>query len=161
MASWRWFGNLHRALYRATSGRMGGKLIGLDMLLLTTTDDGWPHLAMLSVGELLAVGRTSLRAALWPSSTATRNLTASGQATIALIHEGVAYYVRCRARRGGDLDVPSSQDGLAYFALEIADILEDVVPYAELTSGITFRLADAAESLPRWHERVEALRRAE
>ena len=37
MASWRWFGNLHRALYRATSGRMGGKLIGLDMLLLTTT----------------------------------------------------------------------------------------------------------------------------
>lgn len=152
--------NLPDSLSGLLAGRDLAAKEGITVLLLTTTDDGWPHAAMLSVGELLAVGEARLRAALWPTSTATRNLTASGQATLALVHAGVAYYVRCRAQRGDDLDVPSSPDGLAYFALEIEDILEDVVPYAELTSGITFRLAETAESLPRWQERVEALRRA-
>ena len=148
----------------ALSGLLDGSDLaskeGVTALLLTMTDDGWPHLAMLSVGELVAVGPGSMRAALWPTSTATRNLTTTEQATIALVHKGVAYYVRCRSHRGDDLDVPSSDAGLAYFALEIADILEDVVPYAELTGGITFRLADTEQSLPRWRERVEALRRA-
>lgn len=37
MASWQWFGRLHRTVYRATGGRVGGRLVGLDMLLLTTT----------------------------------------------------------------------------------------------------------------------------
>ena len=32
---------------------------GLTFLFLTITADGWPHLAMLSVGELLAVGPRS------------------------------------------------------------------------------------------------------
>lgn len=37
MANWQWFGRIHRAVYRATGGRIGGNLVGLDMLLLTTT----------------------------------------------------------------------------------------------------------------------------
>ena len=133
---------------------------GTTLLLMTVTEDGWPHVAMLSVGELLAVDAERLRAALWPNSTATRNLTAVGQATIALVHKGVAYYLRCRARRGADLDVPSSEAGLSYFELELEDILEDVVPYAELTSGITFTLADGSAGIARWDERIAALRAA-
>ncbi len=37
MASWQWFGNLHRAVYRVTNGRVGAQLVGRPMLLLTTT----------------------------------------------------------------------------------------------------------------------------
>jgi deazaflavin-dependent oxidoreductase (nitroreductase family) len=37
MASWQWFGRVHRGLYRATHGRIGARLAGLPMLLLTTT----------------------------------------------------------------------------------------------------------------------------
>ena len=37
MANWQWFGRIHTRVYRATGGRIGGSLIGLDMLLLTTT----------------------------------------------------------------------------------------------------------------------------
>lgn len=37
MANWQWFGSIHRAVYRATGGRIGGSLVGLDMLLITTT----------------------------------------------------------------------------------------------------------------------------
>ncbi|MCY4087836.1 MAG: hypothetical protein OXG37_13380 [Actinomycetia bacterium] len=45
-------------------------------LLGTTNDDGWPHVAMMSVGELAAVDPHRPRAALWRSSTATANLGA-------------------------------------------------------------------------------------
>ena len=37
MASWSFVGRIHRAVYRATGGRLGARLAGLDMLLLTTT----------------------------------------------------------------------------------------------------------------------------
>lgn len=37
MAGWQWFGKLHCASYRATGGILGGKLLGLEVLLLTTT----------------------------------------------------------------------------------------------------------------------------
>jgi len=37
MANWDWFGRIHRAVYRASGGRVGARLAGLDMLLLTTT----------------------------------------------------------------------------------------------------------------------------
>lgn len=133
---------------------------GLTFLLLTVTEDGWPHVAMLSVGELLAVSPKRLRAALWPESTATRNLAASGRATIALVHGGAGYYLRCEARRGPDLELESSPAGLAFFELEIHDILEDTVPYATLTSGTTFVLADPGESMARWEDRITALRTA-
>jgi deazaflavin-dependent oxidoreductase (nitroreductase family) len=37
MANWSFVGTLHRGIYRATGGRVGARLAGLDMLLLTTT----------------------------------------------------------------------------------------------------------------------------
>lgn len=37
MASWAFVGRIHRAIYRASGGRVGARLAGLDMLLLTTT----------------------------------------------------------------------------------------------------------------------------
>lgn len=152
--------NLPNALRQLLDGDdLAGKE-GSTLLLLTVTEEGWPHVVMLSVGELLAVASDRLRAALWPASTATPNLTSTRQATIAVIHEGAAYYLRCRAHRGADLHVPSGGAGLAFFELELDDILEDIVPYAELTSGISFRLADASEGIVRWDERIAALRAA-
>ena len=37
MASWQWFGRLHERVFRATKGRLGGSLMGMPVLLLTTT----------------------------------------------------------------------------------------------------------------------------
>lgn len=37
MANWAFVGRLHRAIYEATGGRIGARLAGLDMILLTTT----------------------------------------------------------------------------------------------------------------------------
>ena len=123
------------------------------------TEDGWPHLAMLSVGEVLATGPRELRLALWRSSTATANLTRAGQATLALVHDGTGYYLRCSARRGPDLELEQSGP-LAYFVARVEDVLEDNVGYAVLESGIQYRLARPEQVLPRWREAIAALRTA-
>ena len=36
MANWLWFTRVHCALYRSTHGMLGGNLMGIHMLLLTT-----------------------------------------------------------------------------------------------------------------------------
>jgi deazaflavin-dependent oxidoreductase (nitroreductase family) len=48
MISWLW--RLHRWVYRLSGGRVGGRLLGLPMLLLTTTGrrSGQPHTTALT-----------------------------------------------------------------------------------------------------------------
>src|SRR5690348_894009 len=94
---------------------------GLTFLLLTNDEDNWPQVAMLSVGELIAVNARSLRAGLWLHSSSTKQLTRAGKATLVLVANGNGYYVRLRAQRGADLDLGG--DGrLAYFTLEVEDV---------------------------------------
>lgn len=126
-------------------------------LLVTTGGDGWPHVAMLSVGEILARDLSHLRAALWLHSTTTRNLERAGQALLVVVASPNAYYVRLAAERGADLDLGA--DGrLACFALRVEDVLEDAADYAALTSGITFRLNRPDAVVPRWQHTIDALR---
>ena len=132
---------------------------GLTFLLLSTTEDGWPHLAMLSVGEVLAVDDRRLKLALWRNSTAAGNLTRTERATLALVHGGAGYYLRLSTRRGPDVQAPLS-GRLAYFVGTVEDMIADEAPYAILTSGVTFRPKDPADVVPRWEELIEALRAA-
>ncbi|HEV7664153.1 MAG TPA: pyridoxamine 5'-phosphate oxidase family protein [Chloroflexota bacterium] len=128
-------------------------------LLVTADEAGWPHLAMLSLGELVAVDPHTLRAGLWLNSTTTRNLGRDGRALLAVVAEGNGYYVRLTASRGADLDL--GPDGrLAYFVLHIDEVLLDAAEYATLTSGVTFRLHQPKDVLPRWQHAIAALRAA-
>jgi hypothetical protein len=131
--------------------------VGETFLLLTTGEDGWPHMAMLSVGELLLADPSTLRAALWLHSTATRNLTRERRGLLALVHHGAGYYLRCEAVRGPDLDL-GENGRLAYFELRLQDVLEDAVNYAVLTSGMTFALNNPEQVLARWQHTVDAMR---
>src|SRR3954471_21254505 len=78
----------------------------LTILVLSGTHDAWPHLAMVSLGEIVAVNARALRLALWPNSTAATNVWREQRTTLALIHNGAAYSIRCAARRGADLLLP-------------------------------------------------------
>jgi hypothetical protein len=132
---------------------------GLTFLLLTTDEVGWPHMAMLSVGELLAIDAKTLRAGLWLHSSSSKNLTRAGRAMLTLIANGNGYYVRLVAQRGADLDLGA--DGrLAYFVMHVEDVQEDSADYATLTSGVTFRLKQPEQVVPRWQHTVDALRAA-
>src|SRR4051794_26654346 len=112
----------------------------LTVLVLSNTNDQWPHLAMVSLGEIVAINARSLRLALWPTSTAARNVWHEQRTTLALVHGGAAYYLRCYARRGADLLLPGDVGQLACFGLRVEEITEDAAPYATLTSGVAFRL---------------------
>ncbi len=131
--------------------------VGLTILALLNTVDDWPHLAMVSVGEVVVVGPREIRLALWPQSTATASLTQSRRVTLALVWEGAAYYLRCSAERLGDMH-PSGFHRVAAFRLRVEEAQQDVAPYAELTSGVTFRLKNPDDVLPRWRATVDALR---
>jgi hypothetical protein len=132
-------------------------LEGLTFLVLTTTEDGWPHLAMIGVGEIVALGPRDLRLALWRNSTASQNLTRTGRFTLAFVHAEAGYSLRCSARRGPDLEVEGA-GRLAYFAAQVEDAIVDVAPYATLTTGVRYELKDPPSVLPRWEDTVRALR---
>ncbi len=129
---------------------------GQTVLLLTVDEAGWPRVAMLSAGELLATGERDLRLALWPDSRSAANLGRTGRATLALVRAGAGWYLRCAARRGPDLRAAGRR--LASFALTVEEALEDAVPYAELTGGIELRLADPATAIAAWRATVAAMR---
>jgi hypothetical protein len=147
---------LPAALMPLLDGRDLSSREGLTVLALTVGAEGWPYVAMLSVGEVLAAGDREIRLAMWPGSTSTANLTRTGQATLMLVHEGVGYYLRLSAQRLADLTIGGAPR--AFFRATIEEVLEDVVAYATITSGLTFRLVDRAKVLPGWEETVRALR---
>jgi hypothetical protein len=146
------------AVQEALDGSGVSEAEGTVYVLAVPREDGWPHLSMLSVGELLLVDPRTIRAALWPGSTSTHLLTETGRATMAVVQGGAAYYLRCEARRGDDIVFPSGTRKLAYFEFEVVEVRSDEVPYADLTSGITYRLKDPDTVAARRREIIEALR---
>jgi hypothetical protein len=114
---------------------------------------------VLSVGELLAVDEQVLHVGLWLQSSSSKTLTRTGQATLVLVANGNGYYIRLNATRGPDLDL-GNEGRMAYFTLEVEDVQEDSADYATLTSGVTFKLKDARQVVPRWQHTVDALRAA-
>ncbi len=142
-------------LRRRLDGRLTAQ-VGFTVLLLTVSPEGWPRVAMLSPGEVLARRRT-LRLALWPESAATANLARTRRCTLAAVAGGSGWYLFCSARSFGHLEVGGRL--LAGFQLRVEQVLEDRVPYAALTGGIRYRLSDPEQVLPLWKETVAALRK--
>ncbi len=147
------------ALVRLFSGNdLRGK-IGFAALLVTPSAvDSYPHPAIVTPGELVAGDAQTLRVALYENSTASRNLRANGAGTLALAHEGAAYYVKFDAEPYPN-EAPEFA-GQAVFTLRTRHVLKDAEEGAEVTSSFTFKdLAGDAALLGRWEPLVGALRR--
>ncbi len=128
---------------------------GHTFLLLTAAEGDWPHTAMLSAGEVLAVDG-SLRLALWPGSATTANLTENGRASLLCVVPPATYQLRLEARRLPDVSVTGRPRAL--FEAAIVEALEDTVAYANVTSGIHFELVDQAATLASWSAAAAAMR---
>lgn len=145
---------LPRELVALLDGRDLDSKVGLTVQLMTVDADGWPRVALLSVGELVALGPRGLRMALWSSSKTTENLTRSGIGTLAMVYEGSAHSVTIEAVRAADL---AGSTPLAVFDARVQEHRSDRVSYAVLTHGIGFDLEDADASLARWRTTVDSL----
>jgi hypothetical protein len=127
-------------------------------LRLSTIDaEGWPHAALLSVGDMVAMPNGNIRFVLFPQSGTVANLARDGRLTLTLSLDGGMCELRMRARR---LNHSSKEVPLAFFDAEIEVVRHHAAPYAEVTGGITFALHEPEAVLPRWKRQIEALRTA-
>lgn len=130
--------------------------VGLTILVLSELQAGWPHLAMVSVGELVVAADGRLALALWPTSTCAANLARTGRATLAVVADGLAFSLRCQI--DDDLPITGGEDpAMRGFVLRVTAAVEDAAPYADLLSGVTYRLHDAEATLVRWRRTRAAL----
>jgi hypothetical protein len=153
-------------LWIALSETAGGEGVeaaaSLDSLvafeLLTVAEDGWPHLAWLGPGEVLAVERHSVALALWPRSSTRANLERSGRGVLQAVADGVVYRARLEVEPMGPIPVGDGE--LAGFLGRVGDIVVDEVAYAEVLSGLTYRLHDPEAVLARWRAQIHSLTEA-
>jgi Pyridoxamine 5'-phosphate oxidase len=127
-------------------------------LRLSTIDAaGWPHAALLSAGDMVALPSGRVRFVLFPQSATTANLARDGRVSLTLALDGGMCELRMRARRlaHSSPDVP-----LAFFEAEVEAARTHVAPYADVTSGVTFALHDSQAVLPRWQRQIAAMRAA-
>jgi uncharacterized protein YndB with AHSA1/START domain len=123
--------------------------------LSTLTQDGWPHAAYLSRGEILVVSPTTLLVMTWRNSQSTQNLNRNGRTTMGFVSEGAIVEVRGRAERlGMARDFPE----LNIFRIVAVSVKQHRAPYAEVSSGLTFTLHHPRETLNRWERQIVALR---
>jgi hypothetical protein len=92
------------------------------VLLLTVDPFGWPHPALLSYAELVALDAGRLRAGLHAGSRTERHLRDSGRATLVFADAEMVVYVKAEAV---PLPAVAEAPGLARFELAIRDVLED------------------------------------
>ncbi|WP_085524553.1 pyridoxamine 5'-phosphate oxidase family protein [Tuberibacillus sp. Marseille-P3662] len=125
------------------------------MLLVTVDENGRPHMAMISVGEVVAVSPNHLRLALWPSSTTTANLLRNGQSNLTIIYHGAAYYLKLHVDTLPELK--ETKYPRQRFEATVTSVKEDTSNYAEITSGIQINLQDPEEVVNRWRATINDL----
>ncbi|MBX9956791.1 pyridoxamine 5'-phosphate oxidase family protein [Peribacillus simplex] len=125
------------------------------MMLLTISEEGWPHTAMISVGEIVAVSRKELRIGLWPDTSTTANVIRTHKATLILFWKGKAQYIRLSLEKLKEL--PNVQYKRVRFHAQIVEAREDMAKYAEIRSGIKIDLKNPKEVVERWSETIEDL----
>lgn len=125
------------------------------MRLSTVDEDGFPHAAQISVGECIAINETVLLVALWPQSTTTKNLNRDGKMTLALVIDGCILEIRAHAA----LKCENQTDlNLSVFHVQIMHVSKHRSAYADVVSGLTFKLHDPEQVLERWREQIRMLK---
>jgi len=128
---------------------------GEAIRLSTVSKDGWSHAAQLSVGEFLAVNPAELLVAIWPKSYTAENLRRDGRLTLSLVFNGALLEMRARANLKAE---HQTKLDLAAFRIKIESISEHRSTYADVTTGVTFKLHDRERTFARWREQIAALK---
>jgi hypothetical protein len=123
-------------------------------LRLSTVDErGWPHAAMLSAGDIIALDHSRIGIVLYAESTTSKNLARDGRLTLTFPRGRGLCEVRLRAKE-------ENVDGqYRYVIATVEDVREHLAHYADVLSGVTFRLHDPASVIKRWKSQIASLRK--
>ncbi|MBD8838135.1 pyridoxamine 5'-phosphate oxidase family protein [Paenibacillus sp. CFBP 13594] len=127
------------------------------MQLLTVSEDQWPHQAMISMGEVIAINPQQLRLALWPGTQTSMNMSNTGKATLITVQGHRLLHIRIEVERLPEIE--GAVHPRDRFEAQVLQVRVDHAPYAEITSGITFQLKDELGAITRWKETIEELRK--
>ncbi|WP_211747622.1 pyridoxamine 5'-phosphate oxidase family protein [Paenibacillus sp. Marseille-Q4541] len=125
-------------------------------ILQTVNEDGYPHSAMISVGELVACDAFTFRIALWPGTMTTMNLIRSQKAQLVIIDQGLVYYIKIQT-----VHLPPVNSDIhtrERFSAHIHALKIDQAKYARIESGIQVKLLNPDSVIKRWQEQVDALK---
>ncbi|MFD1135449.1 pyridoxamine 5'-phosphate oxidase family protein [Paenibacillus urinalis] len=125
-------------------------------MLQTVTEDGWPHTAMISVGEIVAIDAYTLRLALWCGTTTSHNMLRSGKAELVIVYAERVYYLKMAVKPLAPLR--SAKHERDRFTAHIHALKIDQAKYAHIEAGIRVQLIDPDSVVTRWMETVEELR---
>jgi len=127
--------------------------VGTALQLVVSDDAGWPRVASISVGEVLAVSATRVLLTLYTSSRTAAVLAARGRGLLLLVDDGAIVKVELQASRlGGD-------SGRTTFDGDVVGVERDEVPYARVTHGIGFELvAHEEQVVARWRAQLDGLK---
>jgi hypothetical protein len=129
--------------------------VGLAYPLVTVDEPGIPRFSMLSAGELLATGDTTIRIGMWIGTRTGANLAAGREALLCVVVPGSVRYVRGTAVR---LAEPADA-GLECFELTVHTVESDSHDGMPVTTGITFETVSPsrAEVLASWRTALATL----
>ncbi|PWT83780.1 MAG: hypothetical protein C5B44_00065 [Acidobacteria bacterium] len=130
------------------------------VLLATVDDRGRPHPAMLSYFEVVARDCCNIRMATYKSSRTTENIRRNGKATISVIDERVAYYIKGSVRelkREMRCAPQNSKLNLRVEAVLADAANEEFEPGAYVSSGVTYHSPIRNEQLMKAREIINEL----
>lgn len=136
--------------------------VGIAVLILTIDEGGWPHPAMLSYGEMVALDSGRVRLAVHRTSGTAANLRRSRRITFCFVEANMTYYVK--ATVGVPLDPMPAFPRLARFEAAVESVLadearSDTEPGAVIVDGVRFSPdRPTAAVLDDWRAVVEGLR---
>ena len=144
------------------------RLLGHDLerdaekvILLSTIDEGgWPHPAMLSYFEVIAKDRHNLGFATYKNSRTTNNMRRNGKATVSIIDERIAYYVKGNVEEvAGEMRCAPHNANLNLRVSQVFadEVNEEFEPDAYVLCGVTYRNPRPKEELQKAREVLEEL----
>src|SRR6202049_4655439 len=117
----------------------------------TVSEDGWPHAAMLSAGEMLALDAFEVAMLLYDGSNTSRNLARGGRLTLPLPLDHGLCEMRLR-------DSEETARATPLLHCVGGGCAAASVPLCRCRFGVTFRLHDPTSVLARWSRQIETLR---
>jgi hypothetical protein len=121
-------------------GRFVEELADQVILIHTVDSDGWPHLAVLSYFEVVAIDRGNIRLATYKTSRTSDNMRQREKVTLSIFDERTTYYLKGTAQelRQEMHSTPHSSMFNVSLAQVFTDYADPVLePGAYISSGIT------------------------
>lgn len=152
---------LPKAALAMLDGEEAREHLGKVILLLTVDEAGFPHVALLSPGEILAPGDDIFRLALYEDGRTLRNIAGRSKLALAIIEPGLCCYVKGAGSVTGTRIPPGPSQPFTAVRVdvEVEEVLLDSEVGASIETGARYSRSVAHdEELAQWGCVWEVLR---